>query len=86
MGGYARPCRLPRWACQPSPRAMADFDIKVLGESWLLTPNNRAAQKWCQSNLTEDFLQAEGGYVVDHERLLFVIDEFMEREQKWLGF
>jgi hypothetical protein len=65
---------------------MADFDIRALGASWLLTPNNRAAQKWCRSNLTEDFLQAEGGYVVDHERLLFVIGEFMEREQRWLGF
>ena len=76
----------PMCAWHLRPRSMADFDIRALGESWLLTPNNRAAQKWCQSNLTEDFLQAEDCYVVDHERLLFVIEVFMERKQKWLGF
>lgn len=65
---------------------MSDFDIRVLGESWLLTPNNRAAQKWCESNLAADFQQDEDGYVVDQDQLLVVIEEFMEQKQSWFGF
>ena len=65
---------------------MADFDIRVLGESWLLTPNNRAARKWCQSNLTAGFRQDEDGYVVDQEQLLMAMEEFMGQKQSWFGF
>ena len=60
---------------------MADFDIRVLGESWLLTPNNRAARNWCQSNLAADLRQDEDGYVVDQEQVLMVMEEFMGRKE-----
>ena len=60
---------------------MADFEIGVLGESWLLTPNNRAARNWCQSNLAADLRQDEDGYVVDQEQLLMVMEEFMGRKE-----
>ena len=65
---------------------MADIDIRVLGESWLLTPNNRAARKWCESNLATKFQQDEDGYVVGQKQLLVVMDEFMEHKQRWFGF
>ncbi len=65
---------------------MADFDISVLGESLLLTPNNRAARKWCASNLATNFRQDEDGYVVDQKQLLVVIDKYMEHKQRWFGF
>lgn len=65
---------------------MADFDIKALGESWLLTPVNRAARKWCASNLAANFRQDEEGYVVNHKQLLAAIDEFIEHKQRWFGF
>ena len=65
---------------------MADFDIRALGESWLLMPNNRAARKWCESNLAANFRQGEEGYVVNQKQLLATIDEFIEHKQRWFGF
>ena len=51
-----------------------------------MTPNNRAARKWCQSNLTADFRQDEDGYVVDQEQLLMAMEEFMGQKQSWFGY
>ena len=65
---------------------MTDFDGKSFGEDWLLTPTNRAARAWCQSNLTEEFRKAGDGYVVTEQRLLMILDEYGERKTNWFGF
>lgn len=58
---------------------MTDFDIKAFGDDWLLTPMNRTARTWCQLNLAKEFRKAGDGYVMDHEHLLLVVEEFAER-------
>ena len=62
---------------------MSDFDIKVFGESWLLTPTNRASRAWCQSNLGEGVRKSGDGYVVEKEHLPLIIEEFMKSKSKW---
>ena len=46
---------------------MADFEIKGIGESWLLTPTTRASRLWCQSNLAHEVRKSGDGYVLEEQ-------------------
>ena len=62
---------------------MADFEIKGFGDDWLLIPTSRASQAWCRSNMTEDLPRSGEGYVVKEQRLLLILDQFMEKREGW---
>ena len=64
---------------------MADFEIKVNGEDWLLTSTTRASRLWCQSNLAHEDRKSGDGYVVEEHLMLQIIEQFMDRKTEWFG-
>ncbi len=65
---------------------MADFDIKGIGEVWLLTPTTRASRLWCQSSLAHEARKSGDGYVVEEQLMFQIIEEFMDRKTGWFGY
>ena len=65
---------------------MADFEIKGIGEGWLLIPTTRALRLWCQSNLAHEVRKSGHGYVVGKQVMLQIIEQFMDRKTGWFGY
>jgi hypothetical protein len=75
-----------REACgRTEDRVMADFEIKRIGESWLLTPTTRASRLWCQSNLAHEDRKPGDGYVLEEQLMRQIIEQFMARTTGWIG-
>ena len=65
---------------------MADFEIKGIGEGWLLTPTTRASRLWCQSNLAHEVRKSGNSYVVGEQVMLQIIEQFIDRKTGWFGY
>ena len=74
------------WADLTRGRSVADFEIKVIEEGWLLTPTTRAARLWCKSHLTAEAHKAGDGYMLEEQHLLKVIEQFMDRKTGWFRY